>query len=518
MRTRSFPLAVLALLVVLEVVSAQDAAQPNVVILIADQLRYQSVGYAGDKKAITPNIDRLATQGVNFRQFVASTPVCSAFRASLLTSKYASSTGIVVNELRLNPNHDTIAHVLGSRGYKADHIGKWHLWANEAGHHARAANSYTPPGPYRMGFDDYWAGYNFGHNNFKGRYFLNDAQPVDIKGFTSKHFTDLAIDRINLHAKKHEPFLLTVAYSPPHNPWKESNVPPEWYARFKDVSFPKPATWSDTPDPRMDRNTNPKAWLKHWEPKLEEFKRVYYAMTSALDEQVGRIMKSIDDAGIADNTILIFVSDHGEMFGAQGRVLKMTFYEESARVPFLMRWPGKIPAGSVSDAPVSVVDILPTVASLCGAAVSAQVEGMNVAHLALGKSGPEPPFAFLQGMGHTFLWKDGFEWRALRDRRYTYALYRSDGKELLFDNVADPIQSRDLAREPKHAGTLADLRGKLKGKMAEVNDEFQRCSWYRDHWTDNRVIVRGARGEFRRELGANVGVDVNYSSVVSEKE
>jgi arylsulfatase A-like enzyme len=127
MRTRSLPLTILALLVLLEIVSAQDDARPNVVILIADQLRYQSVGYAGDKKAITPHIDRLAAQGMNFRQFVASTPVCSAFRASLLTGKYASSTGIVVNELRLNPNHDTIAHSLRARGYKADHIGKWHL-------------------------------------------------------------------------------------------------------------------------------------------------------------------------------------------------------------------------------------------------------------------------------------------------------------------------------------------------------------------------------------------------------
>lgn len=486
---------------------------PNVIILIADQLRYQSVGYSGDKKAMTPNIDRLAAQGMNFRQFVANTPVCSAFRASLLTGKYASSTGVVVNELRLNPNHDTLAHVLKARGYKTDHIGKWHLWANQAGHHSQIANAYTPPGPYRMGFDDYWAAYNFGHQNYAMRYFRDSPEPVQIKGFSSKHFSDLAIERIKLHAKKKEPFLMTVAYSPPHDPWGPQNVPPKWFEKFKDVVFPKPATWSDKPDPRMDRNTDPRRWLKRWKPMLEEFIRVYYAMTAALDEQIGRVTKAIDDAGIADNTIVIFTSDHGEMFGAQGRVFKMTFYEEAARVPFVIRLPGKIKAGSVSDVTMSTVDIMPSIAGLCGGTIPKQVEGMNLAPVMLGNGAAEPEFALLQGMGHTYLWNDGFEWRALRDRQYTYARYLSDGKELLFDNVADPIQSKDLATDPAHAKKLVELREKMNAKMASINDGFQKCSWYRDNWTDNRVIVRGARGKFSRELGPTIDVDVNYRSV-----
>ena len=227
---------------------------PNVIILIADQLRYQSVGFAGDAKAKTPHMDRLASQGLSFRQFVANTPVCSAFRASLLTGKYASSTGVVVNELRLNPNHDTLAHVLKQKGYKTDHVGKWHLWAAMAGNHHLVQNAYTPPGPYRMGFDDFWAAYNFGHNNFRSVYFRDEPKPIRIEGFAAKHFSDLAIERIEEHAQKDERFLLTVAYSPPHDPWVKRNVPEAWYNKFKDVSFPRPVTWKDIPDPRMDRN------------------------------------------------------------------------------------------------------------------------------------------------------------------------------------------------------------------------------------------------------------------------
>jgi arylsulfatase A-like enzyme len=178
-----------------------------------------------------------------------------------------------------------------------------------------------------------------------------------------------------------------------------------------------------------------------------------------------------------------------------------------------MRWPGKIKPGSTSDAAMSSVDVLPTVLGLAGLKAPPQAEGMDLAHLAQGKAGPEPEFAFLQGMGHTYLWQDGFEWRAIRDKQYTYGVYHSDGEELLFDNLADPHQANDLADHPKHAAKLAELRSKLKAKMIEISDPFQKCSWYRDAWTENRVIMRGGRGEFKRDLGPTVEVDVKYTSI-----
>jgi len=197
------------------------------------------------------------------------------------------------------------------------------------------------------------------------------------------------------------------------------------------------------------------------------------------------------------------------MFGALGRIFKMIFYEEAVRVPMLIRWPGRIPAGKASDACMTTPDIMPTLLGLMGLPIPPQVEGMDLSHLAKGEAGPEPPFALLQGMGHTYLWQDGFEWRAIRDKQYTYAVYRSDGKELLFDNAADPHQARDLADDPQSREKLAELRGKLRQKMTELNDPFEACSWYRDHWTKNRVILRGAKGIFRRDLGANVDVNPN---------
>ena len=448
-----------------------------------------------------------------FDNFVSSTPVCSAFRGSLLTGKYASSTGIVVNELRMNPNHDTFAHVLKKAGYRTDHLGKWHIWAHQAGGHRGAVNNYVPPGPYRLGFDDFWAAYNFGHRNFSYSYWTDSTREIKQTEFKSTHFTNLAIKRIREHAKTRDPFAMVVAYSPPHDPFAASNVPPKFNRMFEKVAFPLPPTWKDTPDPYMDRNTDPKRWLKRWKVQLPSMMRAYYAMTTALDVEVGRIMKTLKDTGLEDDTIVIFTSDHGEMFGAQGRVYKMTFYEESARVPFIIRWPKQIPAGARSDACMATPDIMPTLLGLCKQPIPKAVEGMDLSQIALGRKGPEPEFALLQGMGHTYLWNDGFEWRAIRDKQYTYARYLRDGRELLFDNRKDPHQATDLAADPKHQAKLAELRKKMNAKMKGIGDEFKECSWYRDNWTKDRVIIKGGRGTFKRDLGPTIEIDTDYSGV-----
>ena len=504
--------SILCVLANLGTLSAATAKPPNVIILMADQLRYQSCGFT-DPRAMTPNIDRLAKEGMLFRNFVASTPVCSAFRASLLTGKYASSTGVVVNELRLNPNHDTFAHVLKAAGSRADMIGKWHLWSHQAGGHAGAENNFVPPGPYRMGFDDFWATFNFGHDNFKYSYWTDSPKELRGTEFSPTHFTNMAIEKIKLHAEAKESFAMVVAYSPPHDPWGEKNVPKEWYDKFAGVKFPLPETWQEEPDPYMDRNTDKEKWLTTWKARLPEMMRVYYAQTAALDEQIGRLLDSLKQTGVDKDTIVMFMSDHGEMFGAHGRVFKMTFYEESARVPFIIRWPGNVPAGAVTDACMATPDIMPTILGLCGQKIPAAVEGMDLSQLALGRPGPEPEFALLQGMGHTFQWQDGFEWRALRDKQYTYARYLKDGKELLFDNTNDPLQKTDLAAIPAHDAKLAELRRKMNAKMVAIHDDFKPCSWYRDNWTDDRVIMRSGPGEFKRELGPTIKVDTTYGSI-----
>jgi hypothetical protein len=120
------------------------------------------------------------------------------------------------------------------------------------------------------------------------------------------------------------------------------------------------------------------------------------------------------------------------------------------------------------------------------------VEGVDLSHCALGQWGLEPEATLLQGMGTTAAWQDGHEWRALRTKRHTYARYRRDGQELCFDHLADPYQLEDLSKDPWHAPTVASLRQMLEARLAALGDTFEACTWYRDHWTEDRVIVQSA--------------------------
>ena len=411
--------------------------------------------------------------------------MCAPYRASLLTGKYSSSTGMVINELRLSPQHRALAHVLGEGGYATSYIGKWHLWANQLGHHDEPRNSFTPPGPPRLGFDGFWASYGFHHTYWDQYYHTDSPQRVALPGYEPDGQTDLAIAQLQQLAAGERPFALFLSYGTPHDPWGPDNVPDEWLARFRDVDFALPPNYRPDNDPHAD------AWARlsaAQRAQLPEWMRVYYAMTANLDWNFGRLLAVLEASGRRDDTIVVFTSDHGEMFGAQGRRAKNIFYEEALRVPFLLRWPGTVPAGRVTDAPLNTPDIMPTLLTLLGLPVPAEVEGTALAHSALGAAGPEPSAAFLQGMGATAIFEDGHEWRALRSRRHTYAIYRADGEEHLYDNLADPYQQRNLAQEPAQRELLPDFRQQLRARMNALGDRFETCCWYRDHWIEDRII------------------------------
>ena len=356
--------------------------QPNLVYVFADQLRYQSCGYAGDEYARTPNIDRLAAQGCNFHQAISNTPVCAPYRASLMTGKYQSSTGMVINELRLSPEHETFGRALTRGGYRTAYIGKWHLWANELGHHEETRNGFVPPGPYRLGFDNYWAAYNFNHTYYRSPYFENDPTRHIRKEYEPDGQTQAAIEFLQKHAKSGPPFALFLSWGPPHDPWDSANVPPAYADLYRGVMLPKRPNYSEVSDPYADD------WAKlpaDYPRMIDAYQRGYYAQTANIDWNVGRLMEALDRLGLAGNTIFVFTSDHGEMFGAHGRRAKYIFYEEAARVPFLIRWPGHIPPKLTSDALLGTPDIMPTLLALLNLPSPCSVEGVDLAAMRAAK-------------------------------------------------------------------------------------------------------------------------------------
>lgn len=463
--------------------------QPNLIYVFADQLRYQSLGYAGDDKARTPHIDRLAAESLNFVNCVSGSPMCAPYRASLFTGKYTSSTGMVINELRIRPDQRCFGHVLHESGYDTYYIGKWHLWANELGNHDDPKNAFTPRGPHRLGFDGYWASYGFHHSYWDQYYHEESTERVTLPGYEPDGQTDLAISKLQDAAAKDAPFALFLSLGTPHDPWDPDNVPAEYLALFEDIEFALPPNYSPENDPHAD------AWARLSRDEradLSEWMRVYYAMTANLDWNIGRLVDAIDGLGLFENTIFVFTSDHGEMFGAQGRRAKNIFYDEAVRVPFLLRWDGVTDKGAVADACLNTPDIMPTLLSAMGLPAPAEVEGFDFSPLLRGETIDEPSAAFMQGMGATAIFEDGHEWRALRSNQYTYARFRADGSELLFDNLKDPWQMRNLVDDHEHSAVLADFRAQLAQRMAALNDIFQTCTWYERNWTRDRIILRTA--------------------------
>jgi len=469
--------------------------RPNLVFSFADQLRLQSCGYsadyADDPDPYTPNIDGLAEESADFRNAVSGSPICAPYRSCVFTGKYASSTGMVVNELRAMPDPEAIGHVLSDHGYRTAYIGKWHLYGTE--NSDADEHEFVPPGPHRLGFDDEWKAYNMNHDYYDGYYYEDDADRVEVDGYLPHAMTDHAIEFIEQASEDDRPFALFLSNGPPHDPWTWDNVPETFAHPFRGERFPDPPNFADGHARYWHPDWDEEWFESEWKPDRFRRRQVYAAQTASIDWEVGRLLEAVDDAGVRDETAFVFTSDHGEMFGSHGRIAKNVFYEEAVRVPFLLRLPGVVEP-DVLSAPLNTPDIAPTILSLLGLPVPDSMEGTDLSHVARGDDGPVPEAAFLQGMGHTYQWTDGNEWRAARDERYTYARWH-DGTELLFDNVEDPYQLENLADDPDHEAAYERLSSFVDDRMDNLDDPFEPTTWYRDRWTSDRVIVRSATRE-----------------------
>jgi arylsulfatase A-like enzyme len=462
----------------------------NLIYIFADQLRYQSMGYAGDKNAITPHIDALSEDCIDLCGAVSGHPVCAPYRASLLTGKYTTSTGMVINEIRMNTNHKSFAHVLNENGYETAYIGKWHMYAAELGNHFDPKNSFIPKGPDRLGFDDYFNAYNF-HHDYYGEaayYHLDSPEKIFCSKYEPDEQTDIAIDQLKRLSAGDKPFAMFLSLGTPHDPWTPENVPPQYLEKFKDKEFKLPPNYLPENDPHAD------AWARLSEQErseLTEWMRVYYAMTANLDDNIGRLMDEIKSLGLDKNSIVIFTADHGELFGAHGRRAKNIFYEEAIRIPFLIKWADYLKANAKRDFVFNTVDIMPTLLSMMELPIPMEVEGSDYSSCIKGTQDTEEG-ALMMGTGPTAIFGDGNEWRAYRTKQYTYAVYKVDGQELLFDNLADPYQMNNLIYNDEYNKVADNLKKQMWEKMSKIGDNFEKNSYYQENWVEDRIIKRTA--------------------------
>jgi len=422
--------------------------QPNLVFVFGDQWRAQAFGYAGDPNVKTPNVDAFAQESVHLPTAVSGWPVCSPYRASLLTGQHPLTHGMVVNDMSIVSHPVSFADALNAASYDTAYVGKWHI----DGH---GRDSFVPP-ERRLGFR-HWLGYECTHDYNRSSYYGDRPEPGLWEGYDADAQTTAAVAYLRDGRPAGQPFALFLSWGPPHNPYETA---PEAFRRLY------------TPD-RISLAPNvPAAAADQARRDLAG----YYAHCSALDACFGRLLAALAELRLADDTIVVFTADHGDMLGSQGLWRKQWPYDESIRVPFLLRWPaglGRVPR--TVTAPINSLDVMPTLLSLCGVPIPGTVEGADFAPALRGEHDVDDGGALLACFFpfHECRYATGArDYRGLRTARHTLVRQRQ-GPTLLFDNRADPWQQRNLADEPVAATVRCDLEAALDHKLARHHDAFE---------------------------------------------
>jgi arylsulfatase A-like enzyme len=468
---------------------------PNLLFVFGDQWRRQAVGCMHADPVFTPNMDRFASEGMLFENAVSCSPLCTPNRAALLTGRHPFSLGMMHNWLRLPVEEETIATVAARAGYDTGYIGKWHLDAFEPGDKGDYWNCQTPSGPRRMGFR-FWHAHGCNHKHFIHNYITTDDRIVTGRGWQVDYETDVALRYIENPGGEFRPadrpFCLFLSWSPPHNLCGG----PGWHRDRPGPQFRAPARFEQLYRER-DLPVRPNA-RDHADRYLEAATG-YFGSVSSMDENFGRLLDVLDGNDLAEDTIVVLTSDHGEMLQSHGRWLKDTWHEESIGIPFLVRWPERVPAGRRETMLLNTPDIMPSLLALMGCPVPPGRHGADFSGVLLGRETAAPPFAFLSynsgapepGMTpYEFPDERGRYWRGLRSTRYTYAVVDNtdrsayhgpdpwgprfpDGvSRVLLDNLEDPYQLNPVYPGQGRDDVMDELHAALAGWLQSLGDPF----------------------------------------------
>lgn len=453
--------------------SKNPRKKPNLVYVFPDQMRRHAMGFMKQDPVITPNLDAFAKHSVVLDNACSTYPICSPHRASLLTGQYTETNGVYTNargdrpDVFLKPETECFTDVLHNSGYHVGYIGKWHLERGNPG------MGYASPwvSPDRRHNIDFWHVWCDTHRNqetgeligwesshFSFGYWENDGGPEDriFPGpiWSPIYETNTAIDYINNRNGERDedkPFALFVSWNPPHNPY--NSVPENYVSPYRDAQI----------DDLLNR---PNVRFEGRGADSEKYVRGYLGAVSGVDDQFGRILEAIDQAGIEEETIVIFTSDHGEMMGSHGAMGKTVFWEESFGVPFMISWPGHLEARH-EELLIGTPDIMPTVLGLMGLGgrIPESVEGSNYSPAIHNTPGAERP---------EFTWYyNAWNARGVRTKDTCGYFYRDgegDDVDHYYDLKNDPYQlenrSADRPRE------VAALGRETKEWMRGLDDRF----------------------------------------------
>ncbi|HPC60853.1 MAG TPA: sulfatase [Verrucomicrobiota bacterium] len=429
------------------------SSRPNVVVIITDDQRWDALGCAGHPLLKTPNLDRLAAEGARFANAFVTTSLCSPSRASMVSGLYAHRHGVQNNFTEYPDDLPGYPKRLREAGYETAYFGKWHMGE-------------TNDAP-RSGFD-YW----MSHRG-QGRYFDNEWNINGRREFIKGYYTTVLTEHVVawLKGRHSKPFLLVVGQKAPHGGPIEPE--PRFEHAFDGVSVPKPGNYDAWVKGKP-------AWLAESHPTwhgaggplynyhdYDRFVRAYLGTLLSVDESVGRIYEALRETGRLDRTLILFTSDNGFALGEHGRVDKRTMYEESIRVPLLVRYPPLIPKPVVIESLVLNLDLAPSILDICGARQLKGIDGRSWKPLLQGKTrGWRKSFLYFYDYEREFPYTPNV--RGVRTADWKYIRYpHGDGSPdrytaELYHLATDPLEMRNLVDEPAAQAKLAELRKELE--------------------------------------------------------
>jgi len=471
--------------------------KPNIVFVFADQLRSQELSCYGGVNIVTPNLDRLAEEGLMMTNAISTYPICSPFRGMLLTGLYPLHSGITNNDHPLNPELPSFAKACKEQGYNTAYIGKWHI-------DGIGRTAYIPK-ERRLGYDFFQA-LECTHNYFKSQYYDNDdTEPKYWEGYDSEAQTKAAQNYIKTRNPE-KPFFLTLSWGPPHDPYIAPN-------EYMDRIDPKNLVLRENVKEHGivdELQTNPRFVIPEQYIKSHQKLRInardeeivrrryagYLAATLALDDYFGSLLETLEEEGILENTIVVFTSDHGDQLGSHQFYGKNTPFLESISIPFLVRYPNKINAETVSDALMTPVDMFPTIFGFANLKHK-KIDGMDLSRIITKDEHDKRDAILLMNLTHfnnTSLINGLDTYRGIQTKQYTFVRYEDKTPWLLFDNLKDPLQMNNLVAYPEFGNVINELNVTLEKLLAEAGDSENTKQVY------DRIIQENPRRQLLRDF------------------
>ncbi len=441
--------------------SNANPQRPNVVVFFTDQQRWDCSSLHGCPLDLMPNFDAFARQNTHLRRYFTCQPVCGPARACLQTGTYATTTGVVHNGIQLPPDLPALGTCFSAAGYRTGYIGKWHL----AGHD----NPYGPvPAERRGGYQDWLASEILEFTSDEYHCVLYDDQQREVKlpGYRVDAMTDAGIRYIHQRAGETQPFFLTLSFLEPHHQNDVDDYPPPRGYRERYAGRWTPPDLAGLPSFNANQGQLHGSTYRHLAG--------YFGMVKRLDEAFGRVLDTLHSLGIENNTIVLFISDHGCHFRTRNAEYKRSCHESSIRVPCALGGPGFVGGGQVQQL-ISLVDIAPTLLDAAGIGVPATMQGRSLLPLLRGQHADWPDDVYVQI-------SESCVGRAVRTRRWKYAVTAPAGVDArqathdvyhethLYDLQYDPYELQNVLHDARYAPVAAVLRERLVKRMQQVGE------------------------------------------------